>query len=85
MMRAVISLAVAVAFIATACSSDTAPPEPNPTSDEPAAHGTFAECLDSHGVPAPPGPAAGPPPGVDHETWQQAMQSCSSLAPGPAR
>jgi hypothetical protein len=35
-------------------------------------------------VPTAPGPALGPPPGVDQDTWHRAMQACSSLAPGPA-
>jgi len=40
--------------------------------------------LSEHGVPTAPGPALGPPPGVDQDTWHRAMQACSSLAPGPA-
>ncbi len=47
-------------------------------------HGSLAYCLGQHGVPAPPGPATGPPPGVDPATWDKAMEACSSLAPGPA-
>jgi hypothetical protein len=35
-------------------------------------------------VPIAPGPAVGPPPGVDQDIWHRAMQACSSLAPGPA-
>jgi hypothetical protein len=83
----VISMAVglAAAGLLAACSSNTAPPQQEPsTSVTPAGHGGFAHCLSEHGVPAAPGPAAGPPPGVDQNTWHNAMQVCSSLAPGPA-
>jgi hypothetical protein len=76
-------LTVLIAWIA-ACSSDTAPPEQSTTSPAPTGHGAFAQCLSEHGVPAAPGPAVGPPPGVDQAVWDQAMQACSSLAPGPA-
>jgi hypothetical protein len=72
------------------CSSNSAPPQESspqqPAPQEtaaPAEHGGFAHCLGEHGVPAAPGPAAGPPPGVDADTWQKAMQACSTLAPGP--
>lgn len=54
------------------------------TSKTPAGHGSLAQCLSEHGVPAAPGPAAGPPPGVDADTWNRAMQACASFAPGPA-
>jgi hypothetical protein len=73
----------AAAFLA-ACSSSTPPAEPSPTSVAPTGHGGFAHCLSEHGVPTAPGPAVGPPPGVDQDTWHRAMQACSSLAPGPA-
>ncbi len=66
-----------------ACTPNSAPPEQSPTSVAPTGHGTLAHCLAEHGVPAAPGPAVGPPPGVDQDTWRQAMQACSSLAPGP--
>jgi hypothetical protein len=66
------------------CSSESAPsPEPS-TSQAPSGHGTFAECLSAHDVAAPPGPVAGPPPGVDAAKWKTAMDDCSTLAPGPA-
>jgi hypothetical protein len=74
---------VAVGLLA-ACSSNTPPPEQSSTSVAPTGHGGFAHCLSEHGVPSPPGPAAGPPPGVDQDTWQRAMEACSSMAPGPA-
>jgi len=74
----------AAAGLLAACSSNTPPGEQSPTSVAPTAHGGFAHCLSEHGVPTAPGPAAGPPPGVDQDTWHRAMQACSSLAPGPA-
>lgn len=59
-------------------------------SDPAAEHGSYAHCLSEHGVDEPPPPALGPqsgpgapPPGVDPATWEQAMQTCASLAPGP--
>jgi hypothetical protein len=68
------------------CSSN--PPAEQSTTDmsevAPTGHGSLAQCLSEHGVPAAPGPMTGPPPGVDSDTWNQAMQTCSSLAPGPA-
>jgi len=65
-----------------ACSSGSAPEESTPQA--PTEHGAFAQCLSEHGVPTAPGPAVDPPPGVDQDTWQQAMQECATLAPGPA-
>lgn len=52
----------------------------------PAPHGGLADCLHAHGVPESAGAAVvlGPPGGVDPATWQQAVQACSSFAPGPA-
>lgn len=54
-------------------------------------HGALAECLNEHGVEEPSSPETGPapgpapaPPGVDQDTWEDAMQACSSLGPGPA-
>jgi len=79
--------AAAVMFVA-ACSSTSAPSESGSSSrsESPAAHGSFADCLKANGVDETAAPAAvlGPPEGVDQSTWQQAMQACSSLAPGPA-
>jgi hypothetical protein len=84
-MRALsLAAALAAAGLLGACSSNTPPPEQTPSSVTPTGHGGFAHCLSEHGMPAAPGPAAGPPPGVDQNTWHQAMQACSSLAPGPA-
>ena len=74
---------IAAAGILAGCSSNP-PAEQSTTSVAPTGHGSLAQCLSEHGVPAAPGPAAGPPPGVDPGTWNQAMQTCSSLAPGPA-
>lgn len=73
--------ALAAAATLAACSTDSAP-QPAPTSTPPE-HGSFAHCLTEHGVPAAPGPVAGPPQGVDPGTWQKAMTACSDLAPGP--
>ncbi|MCB0949062.1 MAG: hypothetical protein KDB44_07240 [Mycobacterium sp.] len=58
---------------------------PTTTAAEPGStgHGSLANCLSEHGVPASPGPTTGPPSGVDPATWEKAMAECSSLAPGP--
>jgi hypothetical protein len=74
----------AAAGLVAACAANTPPPQQSPTSVAPTGHGGFAHCLSEHGVPAAPGPAAGPPPGVDKDTWQRATEACSTLAPGPA-
>lgn len=75
-------------LLSPACSSGKAPPsEPGPSSPAPpTAHGSLAECLRDQGVPESAGPAAalGPPSGVDEATWENAMQACATLAPGPA-
>lgn len=79
-------LTLAAALVAVGCSSgDTSSTETPTTSESPTGHGAFAECLHGHGVPAPPGPAAGTPEGVDEGTWQQAMADCAEFAPGPAQ
>ncbi|MBS1691953.1 MAG: hypothetical protein JST91_07015 [Actinobacteria bacterium] len=77
---------IAAAGLLAGCSSTAPAPEPSPTSDTAPAsgHGALAQCLSEHGVPAAPGPSAGPPPGVDAATWDDAMRACSTLAPGPA-
>jgi len=75
---------LAAAGLLAACSPNTPPPEQTSTSGAPTGHGGFAHCLSEHGVPIAPGPAAGPPPGVDQDTWHKAMEACSTLAPGPA-
>jgi hypothetical protein len=84
-MRA-LSLAAgfAAAVLLAGCSSNTPPAQQSSTSVAPTDHGGFAHCLSEHGVPIAPGPVAGPPPGVDQDTWHRAMQACASLAPGPA-
>ncbi|MGV0792975.1 hypothetical protein [Mycolicibacterium sp. XJ1819] len=74
---------LSAAAILAGCGSEPPAQQPSP-SVAPTEHGSLAHCLGEHGVPAAPGPAVGPPPGVPAETWQQAMQECSSLAPGPA-
>lgn len=66
------------------CSSNSEQPQEPSAPATPEGHGSLAECLADYGVPAAPGPVAGPPPGVDQDTWQQAMTACSTLAPGPA-
>ena len=73
---------IAVAVMMAGCSSKEAPPEQSSTT-APSGHGAFASCLHEHGVSAPPGPVAGPPPGTDEGTWKKAEQACASLAPGP--
>jgi len=78
--------AAAVALVLASCSSKSPDPtNPPATSETPSTgHGALAECLSEFGVPAAAGPAAGPPPGVDEDTWHEALQACSPLGPGPA-
>ncbi|WP_163721700.1 hypothetical protein [Mycolicibacterium psychrotolerans] len=80
-----VTAALTAAGIVAACSSPSAdvPASSTTTVSPSVGHGSLAYCLGQHGVPAPPGPASGPPPGVDPATWDAAMQACSSLAPGP--
>lgn len=68
---------------ASAQTTTSDAPASTTTSETPAGHGSLAQCLSDHGVPAAPGPA-GPPPGVDGEAWDEAMQACATFAPGPA-
>nr|WP_242456194.1 hypothetical protein [Mycolicibacterium sp. P1-18] len=68
-------------MVASCATNSPAPSDPAPTTSS--THGTLAECLSKHGVPAAAGPAAGPPPGVDEAAWRKAMQECSPLGPGP--
>lgn len=76
----------AAAALLTACgSSEPETSEPGGSGSEtPTGHGSYAQCLSEHGVAAPPGPVVGTPPGVDPQAWQQAMDACATLAPGPA-
>ena len=76
---------VVVAAVAVAAYAATDGGSSSSTASGPdqAAMQEFQQCLSEHGVPAAPGPA-GPPPGVDPDKWNEAMQTCSSLAPGPA-
>lgn len=67
---------------ATHTTTSEAPAQTS-TPETPSGHGSLAQCLTEHGVPAAPGPA-GPPAGVDPEAWRQAMQACATFAPGPA-
>ena len=80
MRRTALPLIAALALLALAgCSSKpSAPPAPSTE------HGGFAHCLNEHGVTESTVSPAGPPAGVDQDTWDKAMQACSSLAPGPA-
>jgi hypothetical protein len=76
-------VALGATSLVASCAAE-APAPGDPTSTTSSTHGTLAECLSKHGVPAVAGPAAGPPPGVDEATWRSAMQACSPLGPGPA-
>lgn len=78
-----VTVGIAAAGVLAGCSS-TPPTEQAPASEAPTGHGSFAHCMSEHGIPAAPGPAVGAPPGVAEQTWRDAMQACSSLAPGPA-
>ncbi|WP_371870870.1 hypothetical protein [Mycolicibacterium hippocampi] len=93
MRRPVIVAALAAAGVAAAaCTApedppngpDTAPTSTSTSVTPSVGHGSLAYCLSQHGMPAPPGPTADAPPGVDPAAWEQAMAECSSLAPGPA-
>lgn len=86
-MRRVQTVVVAsAAVVLSACSSTSTKPETSTPSSAPAAHGSLAECLKSHGVTEAGGAPAvlGPPDGIDPGTWDEAMKACSTLAPGPA-
>ena len=84
-MRAIwLAAGLAAAAILAGCASEPPAEQPSTTSDAPTGHGSLAQCLSDHGVPAAPGPAAGPPPGVDSETWNKAIKACATFAPGPA-
>jgi hypothetical protein len=73
---------LAAAVIVAGCSSNDTPSQEFSTK-VPSGHGAYAKCLQEHGISAPPGPVAGPPPGSDEQTWHKAAQACGSLAPGP--
>jgi hypothetical protein len=79
-----VAVGLAAAGLVAACSSGVNDQPATSTPAAPTGHGGLAHCLSEHGVPDAPGPAVGPPPGVDQNTWHTAMQACSSLAPGPA-
>ena len=78
--RTVLPVIAASALLALAgCGSQpSAPPAPSTE------HGGFAHCLSEHGVTESAVSPAAPATGVDQDTWDTAMQACSSLAPGPA-
>ena len=77
--RTALPVIAASALLALAgCDSQpSAPPAPSTE------HGGFAHCLNEHGVTESTVSPAGPPAGVDQDTWDKAMKACSSLAPGP--
>ncbi|MGE2716379.1 hypothetical protein ACQI4L_20170 [Mycolicibacterium litorale] len=77
-----VTAVLAAAGLLVACGSEESPSEPGPSSS-PNGHGSYADCLNEHGVPAAPGPNTGPPAGVDRAAWEQALHACASLAPGP--
>jgi len=83
MTRRGILAAIAAALLIGGCSSKPAPSEPGVTGPPPAMHGSLAECLHSHGIDEPATAVLGPPTGVDQAVWDQAMKTCSTLAPGP--
>ncbi|MFY9920929.1 MAG: hypothetical protein WAL26_21420 [Mycobacterium sp.] len=84
MRRVRLAAVLAAAVIVAGCSSNEAPPQESSSSTPaPSGHGAYAKCLQEHGISAPPGPVAGPPPGSDEATWHKATQACASLAPGP--
>jgi len=85
-------VAVAACAVVAGCASSPTPsgptaisPPPPSGSPAPAEHGTFARCLHEHGVQDGSGSVVlRPPPGVDQNTWDTAVQACATLAPGPA-
>lgn len=86
MRRFGLTAVLAAAVIVAGCSSNEAPSKESSSTQPPTStngHGAYANCLHEHGVSAPPGPIAGPPPGTDEATWKKAEQTCASLAPGP--
>ncbi|RAV08596.1 hypothetical protein DQP55_19140 [Mycolicibacterium sp. GF69] len=84
-MRSWLAPVLAATAILAGCASEPpAEQQTTTTSEAPAGHGSLAQCLDDHGVPAAPGPGGGPPPGIDPDTWHEAMQACAMFAPGPA-
>lgn len=83
MRRWVVAAGVAAAGLLAACGAEAAPLELEISPPEPSGHGSYAQCLDDHGVAAPLGPVSAPPPGVDERAWHEAMASCASRAPGP--
>jgi hypothetical protein len=83
MRRVRLAAVLAAAVIAGGCSSSNDAPSEESSTPAPGGHGAYAKCLQDHGVSAPPGPVAGPPPGSDEATWHKANEACASLAPGP--
>ncbi|WP_404822818.1 hypothetical protein [Mycolicibacterium baixiangningiae] len=86
----IVTAALAAAGLLAACAGEGPSSEPAPSSSSSSSstssssgHGSYAECLNEHGVPAAPGPSTGPPAGVDRAAWDEALLSCASLAPGP--
>lgn len=82
MRRAPLAGMLLAAGLLAGCSSQATEPEPAPTTQPAAGHGSYASCLSEHGVSTPPaGPGA--PPGVDPQVWATAQQACADKAPGP--
>lgn len=78
--------AVGAALLIAACSAKQEPSSPPAEGAANPAHGSLADCLKANGV-TETGSAPvvlGPPAGVDPGTWDKAMKSCATLAPGPA-
>lgn len=80
----VAAVIAAAAVIMAGCSSHEAEPEQSSSTQPLSGHGAYANCLHEHGISAPPGPVAGPPPGTDEHAWHEATQACAALAPGPS-
>jgi hypothetical protein len=83
MRKVRLATVLAAAVIVAGCSSSTVAPPEESSTQAPSGHGAYAKCLQEHGISAPPGPVAGPPPGSDEATWHKANEACASLAPGP--
>ncbi|WP_123026060.1 hypothetical protein [Mycolicibacterium stellerae] len=83
MNRVRLAAVLTAAVVVAGCSSSNDAPSPESSTPAPSGHGAYAKCLQEHGVSAPPGPVAGPPPGSDEATWHKATEACASMAPGP--
>jgi hypothetical protein len=68
---------------APSAPEESSAPQSTPASPDATQHGGLAHCLSEHGVTETAVNPAGPPAGVDEKTWDEAVQACSTLAPGP--